>query len=462
MIRVFKHYLPTPLLVLGLLEFIVLVVSAELGWRLRVYQINGQPGSVFDNIPEIVTFGIVMYVAYLAVGAYQASACRSVRESISRVLVASGVGLIGLSVIFFLVPIVALWRSVLLIATMISILGVFCTRVLFSRLVVWDRFRRRIIVLGAGARAGRVGELASQRDASFNVAAYVRMAPDEIEVEQAVDRSAVGTLAELVEQERAEEVVLAMKERRGALPLQDLLATKVLGTRIYDLSSFLERETGRVDLDSVSLSWLIFSDGFLASHRMSAIFKRLFDITASALLLIVTMPILLLTALAIKLTSPGPVFYRQERVGLYGATFRIMKFRSMRTDAEKDGTPQWAQKSDPRVTTVGKVIRATRIDEIPQIFNVFKGDMSFVGPRPERPFFVDELQKEIPLYAERHIVKPGITGWAQLNYPYGASTEDARHKLEYDLYYVKNYTVFLDILILIQTVRVVLWQDGVR
>ncbi len=462
MIRVFKHYVPTPLLVLGLLEFFVLIASAELGWRVRVYQIGGQPGSVVGNIPEILTFGVVMYVAYLAVGAYQASACRSVRESISRVMVASGVGLVGLSVIFFLVPIVALWRSVLLIATVFSIIGVFVLRVIFSRLVVWNRFRRRIVVLGAGARASRIRELAEQPNASFSVAAFVRMAPDETEVAQAVDRTEVGTLVELVEREQAEEVVLAMKERRGALPLQDLLATKVLGTRIYDLSSFLERETGRVDLDSVNLSWLIFSDGFLASNRLSAVLKRLFDITASALLLLATMPILVLTAIAIKLTSPGPVFYRQERVGLYGAAFRIMKFRSMRTDAEKDGTPQWAQKGDPRVTAVGRLIRATRIDEIPQIFNVFKGDMSFVGPRPERPFFVDDLVKDIPLYAERHIVKPGITGWAQLNYPYGASIEDARHKLEYDLYYVKNYTVFLDILILIQTVRVVLWQDGVR
>lgn len=462
MIRVFKHYVPTPLLVLGLLEFLVLVASAELGWRVRVYQISGRPGSFLDNIPEILTFGVVMYIAYLAVGAYQASACRSVRESISRVMVASGAGLVGLSVIFFLVPIVALWRSVLLIATVFSIVGVFILRAIFSRLVVWNRFRRRIIVLGAGGRAGRVGELADQPDASFTVAAFVRMAPDETDVPQAVDRTEVGTLAELVEKERAEEVVLAMKERRGALPLQDLLATKVLGTRIYDLSSFLERETGRVDLDSVNLSWLIFSDGFLASNRLSAVFKRLFDITASALLLLATMPILAVTAIAIKLTSPGPVFYRQERVGLYGAIFWIMKFRSMRTDAEKDGTPLWAQKGDPRVTTVGRLIRATRIDEIPQIFNVFKGDMSFVGPRPERPFFVDDLVRDIPLYAERHIVKPGITGWAQLNYPYGASIDDARHKLEYDLYYVKNYTVFLDILILIQTVRVVLWQDGVR
>jgi exopolysaccharide biosynthesis polyprenyl glycosylphosphotransferase len=190
--------------------------------------------------------------------------------------------------------------------------------------------------------------------------------------------------------------------------------------------------------------------------------KRLFDITASLILLVLASPILIVAALAVKLTSPGDIFYRQERVGQFGKAFNVVKFRSMVADAEKDGKAQWAKSGDPRVTPVGRILRASRIDEIPQIYNVLTGDMSFVGPRPERPVFVEELAAEIPYYRERHIVKPGITGWAQLNYPYGASVMDARHKLEYDLYYIKNYSLFLDLLILIQTVRVVVWQDGVR
>ncbi|HEY8351792.1 MAG TPA: exopolysaccharide biosynthesis polyprenyl glycosylphosphotransferase, partial [Sphingomonadales bacterium] len=204
-----------------------------------------------------------------------------------------------------------------------------------------------------------------------------------------------------------------------------------------------------------------FSDGFGRSGRFDLFLKRLFDVTTSLLLLLLTLPILIVTAIAIKVTSPGPVFYRQERVGQGGRTFMVLKFRSMRTDAERNG-PQWAQANDDRVTPVGRLIRTARIDEIPQIFNVLKGDMSFVGPRPERPVFVEQLAKEIPFYLERHRVKPGITGWAQINYPYGASVEDARHKLQYDLYYIKNYSIFLDFLVLIQTLRVVLWPEGAR
>ena len=231
---------------------------------------------------------------------------------------------------------------------------------------------------------------------------------------------------------------------------------------VNDLSSFLERETGRVDLDSVNPSWLIFSDGFSSGRRISSALKRLFDIAASLALLIITAPIILITAIAIKLESKGPAFFRQKRVGQYGQEFELIKLRSMRDDAEKDGQAVWAQKNDPRVTRVGRLIRKLRIDELPQTWTVLKGQMSFVGPRPERKQFVDDLATKMPYYAERHMVKPGITGWAQVNYPYGASLEDARHKLEYDLYYAKNYTPFLDLLILLQTVRVVIWPEGAR
>ena len=236
---------------------------------------------------------------------------------------------------------------------------------------------------------------------------------------------------------------------------------KTAGVHVNDFSSFIERETGRVDLDTVNPSWLIFSDGFSSGRAVSSVAKRIFDIAASTLLLALTAPIIILFALIVKVDSKGPAFFRQTRVGLFGESFDVIKLRSMRTDAEVNGA-QFAQKDDPRVTRIGRFIRKVRIDELPQTWSVLKGEMSFVGPRPERPEFVADLEEQLPFYAERHMVKPGITGWAQVNYPYGANLEDSRHKLEYDLYYAKNYTPFLDLIIILQTLRVVLWHEGAR
>jgi sugar transferase (PEP-CTERM system associated) len=281
-------------------------------------------------------------------------------------------------------------------------------------------------------------------------------------IHTAINREHIENLAEHAMLLNASEVLLALEERRNALPLNDLIRVKTTGVHVNEISSFLERETGRVDLDTVNPSWLIFSDGFSSGRRISSFAKRLFDIVVSAQLLILTLPIVIITAIAIKLESKGPAFYRQTRVGLYGEPFELIKLRSMRQDAEVAGQAQWAQEDDPRITRIGKWTRKLRIDELPQAWNVLKGDMSFVGPRPERPQFVADLETHLNYYAERHMVKPGITGWAQINYPYGASLEDSRHKLEYDLYYAKNYTPFLDVLILLQTFRVVLWPEGAR
>jgi sugar transferase (PEP-CTERM system associated) len=317
-------------------------------------------------------------------------------------------------------------------------------------------------VLGAGKRAQRIKDLEAKPGSGFVVVGFISMDQTKRVIPEAIEREAIYNLADFVEKLATSEVVLALEERRNALPLEDLLRIKTTGVHVNEISSFLERETGRVDLDSVNPSWLIFSDGFSSGRRLSGIAKRLFDIAASALLLALTAPLIVLFAIIVKLESKGPAFYRQQRVGLYGQHFQVYKLRSMRSDAEAEGKAVWASKDDPRVTRVGKFIRLVRIDELPQTWCVLKGQMSFVGPRPERPEFVADLEKKMPYYAERHMVKPGITGWAQINYPYGASIDDARHKLEYDLYYAKNYTPFLDILILMQTLRVVLWPDGAR
>jgi len=243
--------------------------------------------------------------------------------------------------------------------------------------------------------------------------------------------------------------------------MSKLLECKLQGISIVDLPTFFERETGYVQLNSLSASWMIFSEGF-SKTGFRRLLKRAFDICVSCAMLVATLPIILLAALAIWRESGRPILYRQTRVGEAGKVFEILKFRSMRIDAEKDGIARWAQKDDDRITRVGKFVRLTRIDELPQLLNVLRGDMSFVGPRPERPPFVHDLSRKVPFYGSRHSVRPGITGWAQVRYPYGASLDDAVQKLQFDLYYVKNHSLFLDLVILLQTAHVVLFGKGAR
>ena len=379
----------------------------------------------------------------------------------ARLLVAVSLAVLGLALVDFLLPGHTYWRSTLLYGMGLAILGLMLNRAITGALVGVSAFRRRVVVLGAGDRAQRLQALSGRPESGFSIVGFVGMGMRVPKVANAVQRADIEDLSAHVAQLRATEVVLAIEERRNALPLKDLLRIKTLGVHVNDFSSFMERETGRVDLDTLNPSWLIFSDGFSSGRAVSSTIKRLFDIVASLLLMLVSLPVIALFALIVKLDSPGPAFFRQRRVGLYGQPFELIKLRSMRIDAEKNGA-QWAQERDPRITRVGAMIRKLRIDELPQVWTVLKGDMSFVGPRPEVPKFVDDLEEKLPYYAERHMVKPGITGWAQINYPYGASIEDARHKLEYDLYYAKNYTPFLDLLILLQTLRVVLWPEGAR
>jgi sugar transferase (PEP-CTERM system associated) len=269
-------------------------------------------------------------------------------------------------------------------------------------------------------------------------------------------------LMQTVREQNVDEVIVALTERRsGSTPLRELLDCKLMGITVHDINSHFEKRLGQIRIDYLYAGWLIFGDGFNQGLMRTAI-KRVFDIFSAALLLVVSAPAMLLAAVAIRLDSPGPALYRQERVGKNGKNFVIIKFRSMRTDSEKDGTPRWAAADDDRVTRIGRIIRRTRIDELPQLFSVLKGDMSLVGPRPERPFFVEQLTQEIPFYSVRHSVKPGVTGWAQVRYQYGATVEDSQEKLQYDLYYVKNHALFLDLQIMLETVRVVLTGKGAR
>ena len=462
MFRLFKHYVPHAVVWLALLEFAALFASANAAWALYAHIAGFDAGDFGDRWLPLTTFAVANSLAMMATGMYGAEALRSMKFATARLLAAVSLGVIFLSVVGFLLPTATLWRVNSFYAMGLAIAALFLIRLALTQSAGADAFKRRILVLGAGARAARLRALAEAPGSGIDVVGFVAMTGNERTVAEAIPREAIANLSDHVVALRAGEVVLAMEERRNALPLADLLRVKTTGVHVNDIASFIERETGRVDLATTNPSVLIFSDGFSAGQRISKVGKRLFDIVASLIVLVIGLPLALIAALAVKLDSKGPVLYRQPRVGLFGEPYNILKIRSMRTDAEAAGKAVWAAENDPRITRVGHIIRKLRIDELPQLWCVLKGEMSFVGPRPERPSFVDELERQLPYYAERHMVKPGLTGWAQINYPYGASVEDARVKLEYDLYYAKNYSPFLDLLILLQTVRVVLWPEGAR
>ena len=441
---------------------LVLVLASHAGYTLRRLQIDLTPLPLSERIYQSASFALVFWLSVLAVGLYQRDACRDFGVSIVRTGVAIILSFIVLSGIYYIFPSVTEWRSILVYSYGLAALGLLTTRYLFSRVVDLDGFKQRVLVIGAGRRAARMIELANDGSAhGFVIAGCLRVTGAPPVVADCHELRDLNSLCEYAVQNRADEIVTAVDERRGTLPVTALVECRLEGLSVIDFPDFMERETGKVDIDTLSPGWLLFADGFVGG-RGHKILKRVFDIGVSLLFLVFSLPLLVFTAMAVKLTSKGPVFYRQERVGERGRSFRLLKFRSMRQDAESDGVPKWAARGDHRVTAVGRFIRLTRIDELPQIFNVLKGDMSFVGPRPERPFFVKSLVEQLPYYMERHEVKPGITGWAQLNFPYGSSIGDAREKLQYDLFYIKNFTMLLDFLILLQTVRVILFVDGAR
>jgi sugar transferase (PEP-CTERM system associated) len=370
----------------------------------------------------------------------------------------------GTALCLYVVADAGIGRGVLLIAVLLALVGLAASRYVFTHIVDDAAFKRRVLVYGCGQRAAAIASLRRRSDRrGFAVVGYLQPDGEDCAVpaNQLVD--AKGNLQLLCAQLNVDEVVVAMDDRRRAFPLLELLECRLAGTDVAELLTFLERETGRVRIDALNPSWMIFGDGF-RRDPLRLFSSRMLDLVASLLILVVSLPAMAITALAIKFEDGwrAPVLYRQARVGLGGRSFDVLKFRSMRIDAERDGRAQWAQTKDPRITRVGAIIRKIRVDELPQILNVVRGQMSFVGPRPERPQFVAQLAQDIPYYAQRHCVKPGITGWAQLCYPYGSSEQDALEKLQYDLYYIKNNTLLFDLAILVQTAEVVFMGRGAR
>lgn len=463
-LRVFKHYVRISFLLLGLIDFIIALCSVYAGSYLRSSGFIGEPFTQHSPlVVQALVFSTVLLISLMALGLYQARLREGLLAYLLRVSASYLLSTVALALLFYIFPALFLGRATLILSIVISLACISLVRML-----VWvadpDIFKKRILVLGAGHNAKALSELKRRSDQiGFTVLGFihVRGENDEVDPEKIIilDRS----LKDYAVHNGVDEIILAVDDRRKGLSIHDLLDCKMSGIDILDMVSFFERETGKIRLDQLTPSWFVFSDGFQQSGFRDYT-KRIFDVGVSLILLLFAWPIMLLTVVAISIESRfrEPVLYRQVRVGEDGRPFQVLKFRSMSIDAEGDGRARWAEKNDARITRVGGFIRKSRIDELPQIINVLKGDMSFVGPRPERPEFVAILSEKIPYFEERHRVKPGVTGWAQLCYPYGASENDAKEKLQYDLYYVKNHSLFLDFLIILQTAEVVLFGRGSR
>ncbi|MDH5378969.1 MAG: TIGR03013 family PEP-CTERM/XrtA system glycosyltransferase [Gammaproteobacteria bacterium] len=467
MIRVFKHYIPKSLIFLAIAEFLLFLGSIYVGTYIRYGSVDTAPpggGDFPEGLGYIsVVYTFIMMSALTAVGLYQRHLRAGIGGMFLRLIMAFLIGLVAMVVLGYFFPLLFLGRGAFGISYGVSLLGILLARYIFIRIVSLNAIKKRILVIGAGEKASLIEQYFKRKSdrREFNLVGYVHLPHEDVQVDPEKVIETDLTFMELCKKMDIDELVVAVTDRRKYFPVDDILDCKMSGIEVVDLLTFFERQSGRIVLDILQPSWLIYSDGF-SQGNMRAISKRLFDITASLLLLVLVSPIMLLTAILVFLQDFGPIFYKQIRVGQNWRLVQVLKFRSMRVDAEKDGKPQWATKGDTRVTPLGRFIRKTRIDELPQLINVLRGDMSFVGPRPERPQFVSEFSENIPYYAERHRVKPGITGWAQICYPYGASEKDTIAKLQYDLYYVKNYSLFLDLTILFQTAEVILLGKGAR
>lgn len=463
--RFFRMYLKVPIVLLALIEGSLFIFAPYLAAAIRFGSAaSDRVTATGDLWPTAVLFSIFAILSLFAVGLYttrqRAGTAGMVLRVVAGILNAAALS----ALVYYVFPTLTIGRGMLAITAGIAAVCSVTVRLLFENILDQDMFKRRVLVYGAGQRVSSLLELRRRSDRrGFRLVGYMATEGDQLLVPPEYLITRPTDLFEWVHQNPVDEIVVAMDDRRQGFPMHELLECRVAGIEVVELPSFLERETGKVRLDVLNPSWIIFGEGFRASMTLRAL-ERAFDVVASSGLLLLSAPFMALATLAIKLEDGlrAPIFYRQSRVGRHGEVFDVLKFRSMRVDAESAGKAQWATANDPRVTKVGAIMRKTRIDELPQLLTVLKGDMSFVGPRPERPEFVDELEQKIPYYRERHTVKPGITGWAQLCYPYGSSEKDALEKLQYDLYYVKNRSLLFDLAILVQTVEVVLWGKGAR
>ena len=460
MVRLFNHYFHAWTLRRIFFDFLLSLLALA---GVVLVQAESLKSAVPMVGAQVFSLAAGLFVINSASGLYQRAQDWSMAESSLRAAFALALALLLTYQIFRVLPVGFGNVDVIRASAMLVIAALILRRVVMGYWATKSRAGARVLIFGSGPAAQMVGSTLRAADPLATVVGYF---PGPNETQTAVPEgqrlSAEQSLTQTAHRLGVDEIIVALTERRsGSMPLRELLDCKLSGVRVFDVTTYFERMLGQIRIDFVNAGWLIFGDGFNQGFYRTAV-KRVFDILCSLFLIVLSSPLMLITALAIKLESQGPVFYRQERVGYNSKTFLVIKFRSMRTDAEQDGQPRWATANDNRVTRVGNFIRLVRIDELPQLFNVLYGDMSLVGPRPERPFFVEQLTTEIPYYAVRHSIKPGVTGWAQVRYQYGSTIEDSQEKLQYDLYYVKNHSLFLDFVILIETVGVVLTGNGAR
>ena len=461
-VTLFRHHIHLSSIVQVLFEGALLFAVVALVLMNGPY---GQHAGLAAVLAPALSFMVIMLAANAAFGLYSSDRRIGVGSLVLRLLCAVVIGMLVTSIVFRFFPSEpGQLNGALIAGLMAGMLSTLLSRTALVPRLATSIAAHRILVLGVSEQA-RSAELAIEQSGikGIEIVGFAKSRTDET---QSVSSQRVfgadRPLTQLTRQLGVAEIIIAVKEQRGgAIAMDELLACRLRGIRVTPLADFLERTRGAVPLGSFNASWLVYGDGF-SQGRLRSIVKRGFDILVSGALLVAAAPIMLVTAVLIRLESAGGVIYRQQRVGRGSDLFDVLKFRSMAQDAEKDGKPRWAAVGDSRVTRIGRFIRRTRIDELPQLLNVLRGEMSFVGPRPERPFFVEQLTREIPFYGLRHSVKPGITGWAQVRYSYGATVEDAAKKLEYDLYYVKNHSLFLDLVVLLETVRVVIFGEGVR
>jgi sugar transferase (PEP-CTERM system associated) len=455
-IRLFKVYYPLRTLVLLAGEALIVWVSFVLGTMLRTQDswllLNVEGG----YIKILVVTGAVLLLSHW-LDLYDSSSISKSWDQSLRILLVLGCVALALSAVGFLFPALLPGNGSALLGIIILTCTLFCWRGAYGWMVKQPFLRERVYVLGTGERAERlVNGLRERSTMGIEVVGWTG------DVEGELTRDSVGShLLAMTRSSRVHRVIVAMPDRRGTLPVEELLDLRLAGLKVEEATSWLEKMSGKIEVDQLLPSWLIFAEGF----RFSSFFRlmrRLLNFSVALIALIVSLPLLPFIVLAVKLGSPGPALYRQQRVGRRGKIFYCYKFRTMRQDAEADTGATWAADDDPRITRVGKFLRSSRLDEIPQLWCVLKGDMHFVGPRPERPEFVEWLSKEIPYYGVRHVVRPGITGWAQVQYKYGNTLDDAREKLQYDLFYIKNASIGLDMLIMFQTIKIVLLGRGAQ
>ena len=463
MIRILHAYFPSRTLFLGISEACLVALAFVAATVVRLGKTDASVMLSYEQgflkiLILSAAFSLCMYYFDL----YDSSILSNRREVLTRLVQVLGTVSIAVACLYYVYPPLELGRGIFLIGLAMVAVILMLWRRLFLAINNLPQFAERVVIFG-GAPLGRVlfDELRSRPELGLRIVGQISEDVAQIGESPSDIGPARGDLTRLVESERASRVILAMGDRRGKMPVEQLLAMKSNGVMIQDGTEVYEAITGKVPIESLRLEWLLFSRGFRVSKAL-LICTRSICILVAVLGLLLCLPLIPLIAFAIWLTSPGPIFYRQPRVGRNGILFDCYKFRTMCSDAEADTGPTWAADSDPRITSVGKFLRRARLDEIPQLWNVLKGDMSLIGPRPERPEFVQWLDNEIPYYRLRHTVRPGITGWAQIRYRYGNSIEDVKEKLRYDLFYVKNMSPGLDLLILFHTVKIILLGRGAK